>query len=89
MLTILQPLAAPIAVAAVGALASHFVFARRRQADRRIKPGGLLPLLAVAAFTALLPNSAQTLYELGLSFPTIEWVQLASYFVFAFAALGV
>jgi hypothetical protein len=45
-------------------------------------------LLFVSVLVAWIPNAGQTLYDLGLPLTTFEWVQLASYFVFAFSVFG-
>lgn len=85
---VLAPLALPVAVAIAGGVASFFTLARyRRTAARRGPILAALILLSVVA--AWIPNAAQQLYDLGMSFPTIEMLQAASYFIFAFAVLGV
>jgi hypothetical protein len=87
MLIILQPLAGPIAVAAVGAFASHLAFAKHRPEPAPSR-ALVASLLAASILAAWIPNAGQTLYELGLPLPIFEWVQLASYFLFAFSIFG-
>jgi hypothetical protein len=48
----------------------------------------LVALVMLALVVTWIPNAGQQLYDLGMSFPTIEVLQSASYFIFAFAVFG-
>ena len=80
----LVPLALPIAAATAGGLASVFVLARFRQTSVGHGPA-LFALIILSVVAAWVPNAGQPLYDLGLAFRTIESLQIASYFIFAFA----
>ena len=83
---IVLPLALPVAAAAVGGLTSHFTLAKFRPILGRGPVLFVLIILSVVA--AWIPNAGQQLYDLGISFPVIETLQTASYFIFAFAVFG-
>jgi hypothetical protein len=81
------PLALPVAAAAAGTLASVFSLAKYGEISVRRRPV-LVALILLSVVAAWIPNAAQQLYDLGMSFPAIEVLQTASYFIFAFAVFG-
>ena len=80
---IFLPLALPVTAAAAGGVASLFTLAKHSRTIVRRGPI-MMALIAVSILAAWIPNAGQQLYDLGISFPTIEVLQAASYFVFAF-----
>lgn len=76
---------APLA-AAFGALLG--LLTRNHPLLNRHAPVAVPVLVVGALVAALIPNLGQSLYDLGLSFPQIEFAQAVSYVVFGFTIVA-
>jgi hypothetical protein len=77
-LKILLPLAFPLLAASVGFIAGMAVFRNFRQSLLLLSPVSIgFAILLLAA--AIVSNSHQKLYDLGMSFPNIDILQIVVY----------
>jgi hypothetical protein len=81
---IFLPLLVPILAVAVAVPTAVFLFPADRRATRW-RGSSLWPMILLALVAAFVPNSGQRLYDLGMSFTVIDFLENASYFVFVLA----
>jgi hypothetical protein len=84
---VLSPLFIPVVAVVVALPAGVLVFSRWRGANPWRTPL-LLVTTVVAVIAAVVPNSGQGMYELGMSFRLIDLLEGGSYFLFVFALTG-
>lgn len=84
---IFLPLALPVVAAVAGGVTCFFTMARYSRTDTGRGPI-LAVLVGLSVVAAWIPNAGQQLYNVGMTFPVIETLQSASYFIFAFTVLG-
>jgi len=85
---VLYPLAAPTGLALLGALTSYFAVVKRSHSEVIPRTTAVRAVGVTAIAAALVPNAGQQLYDLGMTFPAIELIQTASYFVFGSAIIA-
>src|ERR1700694_1425326 len=81
-----MPLFLPLALGTVGALVGYLALIVISPKPNSVAI--LVALLIVAIAAAGAPNVGQQFYDMGMSFPTIQVLDSASYFIFAFATAG-
>ena len=80
-----MPVALSLIASALGGFSGFFIYSSYLRSIKQGKAAVLFVLIFLALAAAVIPNIGQILYELGMSFPSIDVLDGVSYFVFSFS----